>query len=218
MFRRMPLLGFLNRRQRFLDPGILRDRELELVQPTRAHAPDFLRAVQHPACAADPECAVAPDALALFLDNHPFGVERPDPRRGRPGSYRFWMRLHPQPASAPGGTSRMAPPPVPIAGTISLRISDDENTRRYYGHVGYLVFPPARGNRYAERSLRLLLPLARRHGMSELWITTNPENIPSRRTCERLGCVYVDTVDVPPGHPLFQRGERRKCRFRLGLA
>jgi tagatose 1,6-diphosphate aldolase len=54
--------------------------------------------------------------------------------------------------------------------------------------------------------------------MSELWITTNPENAPSRRTCERLGGEYVDTVDVPPGHPLFQRGERRKCRFRLALA
>jgi tagatose 1,6-diphosphate aldolase len=104
-----------------------------------------------------------------------------------------------------------------MAGTISLRISDDENTRRYYGHVGYLVFPPARGNHYAERSLRLLLPLARRHSMAELWITTNPDNLPSRRTCERLGCEYVETVDLPPNHPLYHRGDRQKCRYRLPL-
>jgi tagatose 1,6-diphosphate aldolase len=214
----MPLLRFFSSRPRFLDPGILRDEELELIQPSPQAAPDFLRATSHPACAGDPECAISADALMLFLDHHPKGLERPDPRRGRPASYRFWMRLHPTTVSAPGGGSRTEPPPLPIAGTISLRISDDENTRLYYGHVGYLVFPPARGHRYAERSLRLLLPLARRHGLRELWITTNPENVPSRRTCERLGGEYVETIDLPRHHPLYQRGERRKVRYRLDLA
>ncbi len=213
----MPLLGFLTRRSRFFDPGVLRDGELELLQPSRCHASDFLRAAAHPQCVADPECAVSADGLMMFLDNHPRGLERPDPRRGRPGSYRFWMRLHPEMVAAAGGSQRRVDPPIPIGGTISLRISDDEGTRMYYGHVGYLVFPPARGKRYAERSLRLLLPLAARHGMSELWITTNPDNIPSRRTCERLGAEYVQTVDVPPKHPLYQRGERRKCRYRLPI-
>lgn len=138
----------------------------------------------------------------------PKGIERPNARRGRPAGYRFWMRLHATPSSAP---------PMPIGGTLSLRIADDENTRLYYGHVGYHVFPPARGRHLAERSVRLLLPLAQRHGMSELWITTNPDNLASRRTCERLGAELIDVVDLPSSHPLWQRGERRKCRYLLPL-
>ena len=79
------------------------------------------------------------------------------------------------------------------------------------------VYPPARGNAYAERSCRLLLPLARRHGLRSLWITCNPDNAASRRTCERLGAVYVDTLPIPPEEPLFARGETHKCRYLLDL-
>ncbi len=205
----MPLLRFFGSRQRFQNPGVLRDGDLELVQPSHEHAPAFLRAVQHPECAADPECAITPTALQAFLEAHPNGLERPDFRRSRSPAYRFWMQLH-----EADGLS----PPLPFGGTISLRIGNDENTRLYYGHVGYLVFPPARGRHYSERAVRLLLPLARRHGMPELWITTNPDNVPSRRTCERLGCELVEIIDLPQGHPLWRRGERRKCRYRLPLS
>ena len=100
---------------------------------------------------------------------------------------------------------------------MSLRVGEQEELRLYYGHVGYAVFAPARGRRLAARAVRLILPLARRHGMHELWITTNPDNAASRRTCERLGASYVETVDVPRGSSLFARGERQKCRYLLVL-
>ena len=76
---------------------------------------------------------------------------------------------------------------------------------------------PARGRHYAERACRLLLPLARAHGMQTLWITCNPENVASRRTCERLGASFIDVVALPANHMLYQRGERVKCRYRLDL-
>ena len=53
--------------------------------------------------------------------------------------------------------------------------------------------------------------------MSELWITCNPDNIASRRTCERLGAEMKGVIDVPPGHILYARGERQKCRYRIAL-
>jgi tagatose 1,6-diphosphate aldolase len=79
------------------------------------------------------------------------------------------------------------------------------------------VYPPARGRHYAERAARLLLPLARRHGMSELWITCNPDNAASRRTCERLGGELVEIVPIPPDHAFYSRGERAKCRYLIRL-
>ena len=56
---------------------------------------------------------------------------------------------------------------------------------------------------------------ARRLGLSPLWITCNPENVASRRTCERAGGTLVETVKLPPDHPLYQKGERAKCRYRF---
>lgn len=100
-------------------------------------------------------------------------------------------------------------------GRISLRITDAEFFHLYAGHIGYAVESPFRGNRYASRAVRLLIPLARRHGFRELWITCNPENIASRRTCELAGAEYVETVNVPSWTEIYQRGERRKCRYRL---
>ena len=53
--------------------------------------------------------------------------------------------------------------------------------------------------------------------MSRLWITCNPDNLASRRTCERLGAKLVETVPIPKTHTFYQRGERAKCRFLLEL-
>ena len=201
------MFGFLAQRFaprfRFLDPGELRDGDLRLIQPREADADDFLQSVTDPRCKGADDTDVTPAGLRAFLRAAPGGLEKPNALTGRLPAYRFWMRLA-------GG-------PLPVAGTVSLRVGSHENLRLYFGHVGYSVFPPARGRRLAERSVRLLIPLARRHGMHELWITTNPDNAPSRRTCERLGAEYVETVDLPRGHPLYAQGERQKCRYLLVL-
>src|SRR5262249_2575726 len=138
--------------------------------------------------------------------------ETPD---GNVPQYLFWMRLRPFAMSATGPDFT---PQVVIAGSISLRIGDSEDLRMYLGHFGYNVYPPARGNHPAERSCRLIYNRARKHGMRDLCITCNPENNASRRTCLRLGAQYVNTVYLPTGHILYQRGERQKCRYRLDLA
>lgn len=103
------------------------------------------------------------------------------------------------------------------AGEIYLRIGNAEHIRQYGGHVGYDVRPKFRGNHFAARALRLLMPLARRHGLSELWITCNPDNVGSRRTCELAGAEMIEIVDLPPHVDMYHKGDRQKCRYRLDL-
>lgn len=102
-------------------------------------------------------------------------------------------------------------------GTLSLRAESNDYIVMYLGHIGYRVDEAYRGRRYAARSCRLILPLARAHGLNPLWITCNPDNWPSRRTCERLGAEMVEVVALPKDSEMYQRGERHKCRYRLTL-
>ncbi len=102
-------------------------------------------------------------------------------------------------------------------GTLSLRAESNEYIVKYLGHIGYRVEEAHRGRRYAARSCRLILPLARAHGLNPLWITCNPDNWPSRRTCELLGAEMVEIVALPKDSEMYQRGERHKCRYRLFL-
>ena len=200
----------------FLDPGVLRDGELQLVAPHERWAASMLAATNHPmTLALDPgESRTTRQDLAEYLAVVPGGHMPADPARGRVPHYDFWMLLHDAPRE-PGGPP--VAPPVRIGGTVTLRIGVTPAIELYYGHIGYHVYPAARGRHFAERACRLLLPLARRHGMRTLWITCNPANYASRRTCERLGMQYVETIPVPPTDPLYTRGEREKCRYRLDL-
>ena len=101
-------------------------------------------------------------------------------------------------------------------GNISLRIGNDENLEKYAGHIGYNVTPTYRGNRYAARSCQLILPLALCHGINPIWITCNPDNIASRRTCEIVGARFVETVEVPRKfYHLYQKSDRIKRRYRI---
>ena len=205
----------LFRRFHFVDPGPLVDGELELVRPDPQWFDDLLAACAHPMTVGDApgEARTTRKQLEQFLRIAPWGNEPASTSPGKVPQYHFWMRVR-QDVPASGGGER---PPVRIAGGIGLRIGSSFAIDMYYGHFGYHVYPPARGFRYAERSCRLLLPLARRHGMRTLWITCNPDNFGSRRTCERMGAKLVSIVPVPETDPLYARGEREKCRYRLDL-
>jgi tagatose 1,6-diphosphate aldolase len=102
-------------------------------------------------------------------------------------------------------------------GQIQLRVGNTEHIVMYAGHIGYRVYPRFRGNRYAARSTILLLPLARNHDLNPLWITTNPDNWASRRTCEIIGAEMVEIVDVPKDLEMYKQGDTHKCRYRLDL-
>ena len=102
-------------------------------------------------------------------------------------------------------------------GNASLRLGNNLHIVLYAGHIGYGVEPAFRGHHYASRAVRLLLPLALRHGLNPVWITCNPDNLPSKRSLEIAGGKFVEIVDLPPDNPMYLAGERQKCRFRFDL-
>ena len=105
-------------------------------------------------------------------------------------------------------------------GGCDLRIGYGENLY-YGGHIGYRVHPEYRGHHYALKACRLLFKLARAHNFDHLIITCNPDNFPSRRTCELLcedfGGELLEIVDLPPDNDMYKNGERQKCIFRFPL-
>jgi tagatose 1,6-diphosphate aldolase len=103
------------------------------------------------------------------------------------------------------------------AGEINLRIGNTERMLLYGGHIGYGVRPEYGGQRFAARAVRLVVRLAIRHGLCEVRITCNPENIASRRTCVAAGAEFIEVVERPPGSDMYAEGELRKCRYRLIL-
>lgn len=99
-------------------------------------------------------------------------------------------------------------------GYIDLRLGYTMSVVRYGGHLGYSIKPSWRGHHYAAKACLILKPVAIEHGMDVLWITCNPDNWPSRKTCEWIGATLVEIVDLPPDNDQYQRGERQKCRYR----
>jgi predicted acetyltransferase len=192
---------------KFLDPGPLNDADLELIAPSEQWVDAVLKSCRHPRSMREAP-ALAETSRRLLLDfivACPNGKQAANSGSGVLPAYHFWMRVKDNSE-------------LPMAGGIGLRIGNTYEAVMYSGHVGYHVYPPAQGHHYAERACRLLLPLARQHGIDPLWITCNPDNFASRRTCERLGAALVEIVPVPVEHPLYQRGETEKCRYRIDLA
>jgi len=136
--------------------------------------------------------------LELIPVNNAMG----NPRRGDVQTYQFKMVIT-------GNGEEI--------GRIDLRLGNTEWIEMYLGHIGYRVATKYRGNRYAARATRLLLPLARKNGFDTLWITCNPDNIASRRTCELAGGELIEIVDVPKNSDFYRAGEKQKCRYRINL-
>jgi RimJ/RimL family protein N-acetyltransferase len=195
------------------------DHELELVEPDLSHVDELMAACRHPLTKElmPVQARTQRDTVLTFLAQNPHGQSPGDAGRNLAPGYTFWMRVRPDGIRQSNGVPAGTLPEIVIAGAISLRIGHSVNLDRYLGHIGYHVLPAARGRHFSERATRLLLPLARAHGHHVLWITCNPDNVASRRTCERLGAVFVDIVSVPLDNPLYAQGDRQKCRYRLDL-
>ena len=97
-------------------------------------------------------------------------------------------------------------------GQISYRDGEGRNVY-YFGHIGYHIDPPYRGNHYAGRACLLLRQEIRMSGKSTVSITCDPENEASRKTCIRLGCLWEGITDVPEDIRMKYEISPIKCRY-----
>lgn len=131
------------------------------------------------------------------VDLIPLNLWPPDEEMGFGENYDFMISPH--------GRRREA-------GRISLRVGESPCVY-YFGHIGYHVDPPYRGQHFARRACALLVPLMLREGKRSVVITTDPDNVPSRRTCEGLGCELERIVDVPESIQKRWEISAVKCRY-----
>lgn len=98
-------------------------------------------------------------------------------------------------------------------GHIGLRVGETENIVVYAGHIGYGIDAPHRGHHRAAKACEAIRTLVRRHYV-QVVITCDPDNVASRKTLERIGARYVETIDVPKDSPTHQiAGSLAKARF-----
>ena len=80
------------------------------------------------------------------------------------------------------------------------------------GHIGYSVVPWKRGRGYATRALALLLPDAEKEGLEFVEITTEADNIASRKVIEANGGTLIENFQKPHNY-----GGAESLRFRILL-
>jgi tagatose 1,6-diphosphate aldolase len=131
------------------------------------------------------------------IDLIPLNLYPPEPEMGFGTNYDYMIVEHGQRKEA---------------GRISLRLGESDCVY-YFGHIGYHVDPPFRGHHYARRACELLRPLILIHGKESVVITCDPDNIPSRRTIEGLGCELERIVDVPLSMQRRWEISAVKCRY-----
>lgn len=102
-------------------------------------------------------------------------------------------------------------------GICDLRIGYTEGLY-YGGHIGYTVYEEYRGHHYAAKACKLLFLLAKKHGMEYLYITCNPDNTASRKTCEYLKGEFLGIKELPEDNDMrINDGETRECIFKFDL-
>ncbi len=101
-------------------------------------------------------------------------------------------------------------------GFCDLRIGHNE--KLYIGgNIGYTVHEPYRGHRYAAKACQLLFRLAKKHGLDYLYITCDPANAASERTCMLAGGTFVEETDIPEDNEMYAEGKRRVKVFQFDL-
>ena len=97
-------------------------------------------------------------------------------------------------------------------GQISYR-DGESRCVYYYGHIGYHIDSGYRGNHFARRACSLIRGEIAGGGKRSVIITCDPDNTPSRMTCEHLGCVFESIVHVPEDILKKYDINSVKCRY-----
>lgn len=81
-------------------------------------------------------------------------------------------------------------------GHINLRFGNDSKLLDYLGHIGYGIQEKFRGNSYSKSACDLIKTILIHYSIKEVYLTCNPDNISSKSIIEKLGAIYLNTIDT----------------------
>ncbi len=103
-----------------------------------------------------------------------------------------------------------------FVGKISIKIG--ENYHSYYdGHIGYEIIEAYRGNHFSYYAAKLVIQVAKAHGMSSLYITCKQSNIASITIIEKLGAVRKEIASIPKDCFFYHEGIEAYCIYSLKI-
>ena len=183
---------------------------IELVWPAKPYLPGYIHALQQGWSPDNLRPETARDHLAQIAEDADAFVSRQVDREARGG-----------PITLPDGSTVPRLPGFALwiwdgefCGSVGFRWQPGTTELPAYclGHVGYSVVPWKRRRGYATRALQLMLPYARAEGLSFVELTTDAENVASRRVIETNGGTLVERFKKLPAH-----GGADSLRFRISL-
>lgn len=74
-----------------------------------------------------------------------------------------------------------------IVGMINIRLALNEKLKKYGGHIGYSIRPTERRKGYNKINLYLALKECQKHGISEVLMDCDKDNLGSAKTMQSLG-------------------------------
>lgn len=83
-----------------------------------------------------------------------------------------------------------------LVGTAGIRLGITSRTE-YLGHIEYDIIESYRGNNYAAKAVQLLKQVAIKHELQDIIITSNVDNIASRKTIEKIGGTLQQIQKIP---------------------
>ena len=78
-----------------------------------------------------------------------------------------------------------------IVGMINIRLALNENLKKFGGHIGYSIRPTERKKGYNKVNLYLGLLCCKEHGISEVLMDCDKDNIASAKTMQALNGVLI---------------------------
>lgn len=101
-----------------------------------------------------------------------------------------------------------------LIGRISMRIGS--NFHSYFnGNIGYEIEEIFRGNNFAYKACKLVLQIAKAHGMNEIILTCDENNIPSYKTIEKLGGELVEITKPPVNYFAYRENMKKQRIYKL---
>ena len=184
---------------------------MQLVPPSLEHLPSYVAALKRGWSADNTRRAAASieELARIEKDPRSFIESLTDPEAKGP------------PIVLPDGSSAARLPgfrlwlwDTEFCGSIGLRWQPgtSELPPHVLGHIGYAVVPWKQGRGYAKLALKLMLEHARAQGLEYVEITTDPDNVASRRVIEANGGVFIEQFQRPP-----QYGGTDAVRYRITL-